>query len=370
MRPRVAVVCQSVAEGGGVANVAIHQSRELGREFEVLLMSESFPAAPIAGVEYVPVQCRRYGWLRRFAHVPNLLGFVLAVRRELRRQPAVACIVVHSHLAGVLAAGSRGVPWALVPHGDIATRPPGTFDPLVTWLYRIVEPIAWRRATMIMAISEPLARTAVRNGAEPEAVRLIPNGIDLDQFVATPVVDRTPLPLLFIGRLSVEKGPDLLTAACALLRARGVPYHLDVVGDGPLHARLLAEAVDAGLQRDVEFHGRMAPDQVREFLRRAAVLCVPSRSDAQPLVVLEALASGVPVVGTDVEGIPSMVTDGQNGLLTAPDPTSLADALQRLHEDRDLLARLAGAARHSVERYSWAHIGSALRDAVRELIDR
>jgi glycosyltransferase involved in cell wall biosynthesis len=187
-----------------------------------------------------------------------------------------------------------------------------------------------------------------------ERVRVVPNSVDLRR-MGEPVV-RAPEPLLVVSvaRLIEKKGLEDLVAACGILRARDVPVRLEIAGDGPLRAELAASASAAGLGEVLQ--GALPHEQVRELFRRASVFCLPcvvassGDRDGLPTSVLEAMALGVPVVTTDVNGLSETVIDGETGL-TVPehDPAALADALERVLGDPGLAARLSDQARTHVE---------------------
>ena len=172
--------------------------------------------------------------------------------------------------------------------------------------------------------------------------------LHLDNFTDTDVPVRTDAGsgVLFAGRLSHEKGVDVLIDAMPLLAAEAPGAVLDIVGDGPDRAELEAQAarVAPGL---VRFHGRVSADEVRARMRGAAVSAVPSRwYENQPLSVLEAFASGVPVVASALGGLTDLVTPGVDGdLVPAGDPGALAAALRPYLADATVSVRQGAAAR-------------------------
>ncbi len=298
----------------------------------------------------------------------------------------VAALFAHSHALGALV-GRRvqsefGVPYLLVVHADIHDRPPRTYDPQVTAFYRWATPIAYRYATRILAISNHIARSAIARGGEPGRVIVVPNGIDPREIstgelggggvagAAARAGDfGGPLRLLYVGRLSIEKGVADLIAACALLGRRAIAFHLCIVGDGPLRLDLERQAQELGIGDRVAFVGTQPRGQLSSFYQGADLVCVPSLSEPQGLVVLEALVAGKPVVASDVGGIPDMVRDGENGRLHPPGhPDRLAEVLGELASDRVALGRLASHTQPSViENYSWEAIGRRLRLLLDEL---
>ncbi|WP_461056596.1 glycosyltransferase family 4 protein, partial [Streptomyces pseudoechinosporeus] len=162
--------------------------------------------------------------------------------------------------------------------------------------------------------------------------------------------------IAFVGRLVEKKGlPDLIDAV-ALLRERGKPVPLDVVGGGVLEAALRTQVRVLGLDELVTFHGPLPADRVLRVLRDASVFAAPcvhaadGDRDGLPTVLLEAMAVGTPCVSTPVTGIPEAVVHGRTGLLVGErEPDALADAIDRLLADAGLRVRLATAGRAHLE---------------------
>lgn len=154
-----------------------------------------------------------------------------------------------------------------------------------------------------------------------------------------PPAERLPdLPpgfLLFVGRLRIRKGVEVLLTALDLLRLQGVAAPLVIAGDGEHRAALEAAAARRGLDASaVRFLGRADAARVRALLAAARALVVPSTYEGMPLVILEAMAAGLPVIASRVSGIPEVVVDGETGWLVPPeDPEALAAALAELLAD-------------------------------------
>lgn len=194
-------------------------------------------------------------------------------------------------------------------------------------------------------------------GIAPAAdVRRMYHGIDAQVFHPSRRVGPALVPMILsVGRLRQKKGLDTLVRACAVLAGRGLPFRCEIVGYGEEEARLRALITELDLQHQVQLTGKLARDQVLDRYARADVYVQPSRiaddgdRDGIPNVLLEAMATGVPVVATAVSGIPELVVNGHNGLLVeADDIAALADAIARLIEQPALGRELATAARHTV----------------------
>lgn len=161
------------------------------------------------------------------------------------------------------------------------------------------------------------------------------------------------LRVLAVGRLVQKKGFDVLVDACGELVRRGVDVDVRIVGEPGEHSTVVQERIrQRGLDRHVHLLGPMTQAGLYDEYRRATVFCLPCRISADgdrdgiPNVLVEAMASGVPVVTTDVSGIPEVVAHEQTGLVVpADDPAATAEALLRIHRDAALARRVAEAGR-------------------------
>ena len=228
-----------------------------------------------------------------------------------------------------------------------------------------------RRAVALIVPSRFLQEIFARFDMPAEVV---PNIIDLSRFRpsdagAASAKDRHA-PHFIVAR-NLEPLYDNETALRAF-RIATVKYRharLTIAGSGPEESRLreLAARLDIGAQ--VDFPGRLDREQMAELYRQADVMINPSLADNMPNSVLEALASGVPVVSTKVGGVPFIVEDGVTALLVEPGQAqAMADALLRLADDSALRHRLATAGLADVQRYAWPRIAPLLANVYRAAI--
>lgn len=178
-------------------------------------------------------------------------------------------------------------------------------------------------------------------------------GVDAARF-APPVRAQAngSLRLLCVGRLTPAKGQLLLVHACAELQREGLPFELTLVGDGPDRARLEDAVRRHGLQHRVQFAGALNEREVQAELARADAFVLPSLAEGIPVVLMEAMASGVPCISCPVNGIPELIDHGRSGLLATPgDVADLTAQLRRLIDDTDLRQRLAVRGRAQVEQH-------------------
>jgi len=219
-------------------------------------------------------------------------------------------------------------------------------------VYEHLQRAVLRRRDAVVAESRPLARQLADSGVPLERLHVVRNACEPPPLVAR-VHARATLGLPsagfvigWVGRLSHEKGLDVLLVALAGLR--DLPVTLAVLGDGPARAGLTALAEGAGVADRIHWCG-VVPDAARVFSAFDA-LALSSRTEGTPIVLLEAMAAGVPVVATAVGGVPDVLPlDG--GLLVPPEaPAALAVALRSLFDEPEAAAARALVARARVER--------------------
>lgn len=201
---------------------------------------------------------------------------------------------------------------------------------------------AYNPVHLFLCPSRFLAGKMKAAGVYPERLRHLP------LFVRTDDVEYKSKPgggVAFAGRLSYEKGVDVLIRATAAAEVR-----LEIAGEGPDDANLqgLAATLAEGM---VTFHGRLAPDEVGEMLRRSALAALPSRwYENQPLSVLDAHACGVPVAASNIGGVPELVEDTVDGYLVPPDdPGALAERLRLVAQSPDAAFEMGLAGRRKAE---------------------
>lgn len=263
--------------------------------------------------------------------------------------------------------------------------------------YQILGPLVfkpiWRRASALVACSAGLKARALRFLPTAD-IQVIPNGVDLEQFhpakdappdrveLAPPdsasgreTVGQAPpyapgtgvLRLLTVGRLSVTKRLPLLLEAVALLRGQGVAVHLTVVGGGALELELRRLCGRMSLEDAVTFTGRCDAQEMPEIYRAQDVFVSASMQEGMSNAMLEAMASGLPIVTTRCEGVEELIAN--NGIVV-DDPAHLAGALRSLAQDRDRLAAMAVAARRRAAQFSWSAVADRYLDCYRQVLQQ
>lgn len=273
--------------------------------------------------------------------------------------------LIHAHFAKEATATAReladelGVPFTFTAHRyDIYDKAPPDFAARAA------------AAAALITVSEANARyIAATFGVPPERIRIIPCGVDTEQFAPADLPDSESRPLIVcVARLHPVKNQELLLQACARLKADGIPFRCVLVGDGPTRQALIETITALGLASSVELAGAADQSEVLQWLKQATVAVLSSNSEGMPVSLMEAAACGLPSVATSVSGVPELIEDGITGYVVPPgDDAAMATALARILGDRNLAARMGEAARRrAVERFSiglqvdrlldvWAH---------------
>ncbi|QEG02192.1 Alpha-D-kanosaminyltransferase [Stieleria maiorica] len=251
--------------------------------------------------------------------------------------------VVHTHntaayVYGVAAARLAGVPRVIhTRHGqrfESSRRQTTLFRGLSRWVDRVV------------SVSSDGARLSVDEGIAADKTVTIFNGVDLDRFAM--VHQRPRGRAVVVARLSPEKDVASLIHAIRVAKQNGRRLELDIIGDGSERPHLESLTQSFHLCDQIRFHG--IRDDIPVVLAQASMFVLPSVTEGISLTLLEAMATGLPVVACDVGGNPEVVADGRTGILVPPrDPAALAGAIRRLDEDRDLARRFGSEGRARVE---------------------
>jgi colanic acid/amylovoran biosynthesis glycosyltransferase len=283
------------------------------------------------------------------------VGIFPKVAHGARRMQADGVTHVHCHFANHPAVAGRivhrltGIPFSFTAHGSDLHIDRRGLDAKVA------------EAAFVATVSHDNRRLILKDCGERFApkVHVVRAGVDTRLFAprngTAPVAERR-LTVLCVGTLHEVKGQAHLVDACRLLVAEGVDVGCRLVGSGPDEAALAAQIRRDGLEANVTLVGPRTRPEVAEELRRADVLVTPSvptrqgRREGIPVVLMEAMSSGIPVVASAISGIPELVEDGVSGLLAPPgDADALAAALRRLADDPELRGRLGAQGRRTVQ---------------------
>lgn len=360
---------------GGVEQVVQTLATRLAARNDVSVVTTDTQAdgVPRRAVEQGDVKVRRHRALTvaHTALAPGMFGSLLRIQRGS---------VIHLHCSTAvvpeqvwLSARLRGLRYILHFHMEVdASGPLGRLLPL--YKTHLFGRVARGAAGVIVLTESQRGFLAERYGVDPAKVYVVPNGV-AEEFFLPPrdpsaqqatgsAADSAPDPLrlLFVGRLDVQKNVARLLDALAQVCE---PVRLRLVGDGDLRPDLQAQATRLGLDDRVEFVGRKhGEDLVKEYAD-ADLFVLPSDREGMALVVLEAMAAGLPVLATAVPG--NIETVGGAGVLVEPTPKAMAAAIDTLARDRSALAAPAAAGAARVADSRWDRVVTAVEDVYEQV---
>jgi colanic acid/amylovoran biosynthesis glycosyltransferase len=209
-------------------------------------------------------------------------------------------------------------------------------------------------ASYVVCISN-FARSQLMAITDPEVwqrFRVVHCGVDLAEYARVRTrPSATELRVLCVGRLVPEKGQILLVEAVGRMRDQGVAVTLTLVGQGPTRPVIEALITRLDLSANIQLVGAMSPEEVTTLYSQHDAFCLPSFAEGIPIVLMEAMASGLPVVTTQIAGIPELVAHDDSGLLVPPgDVDALVDALIYLAQSEERRRELGNAGRQAIRR--------------------
>lgn len=237
---------------------------------------------------------------------------------------------------------------------------PGYSDRFV-FLYKIIKPlikIIWKNSFAVISNSQGLRELALKTNPK-QAIGIIYNGIDISDFV--PKSEKRPADKVIIttgaSRVTDRKGIDYLIRAIKILDQKYPNIHLKALGDGNAKANLENLAKELGLEKKVEFIGRIPRENTAPYYQEAGIFVLPSFNEGMSNAMLEALASGLPLIATNTGGTSELVEEGVNGLvIKTKDVQDLADKIEILMKDEDLRKKMGEASRRKAEAMSWEKV--------------
>jgi len=239
--------------------------------------------------------------------------------------------------------------------------------------YRFVHNNCIRLSSFIVGVSEKIVESLKKEKPWLSGKFVfIPNGIEQSflEIKRSPPSNLVDLRLLFVGSLIKPKGIDILLRALSLIDRN---IHTTIAGGGPEYSNLVNLCQSLNLTEKIEFIGPVPPSEIPSLMADHQVLVLPSYWEGRPNVVLEAMAAGMPVVGTNIDGTRELIEDGVTGFLVPPNnPKLLAKAISSLVLDRGLISKMGKKARQKIERQrlKWESTAIKYSKIYKEAIER
>lgn len=254
----------------------------------------------------------------------------------------------------------KNVPYVVFLGGRDVPRP-NPDPPYYRWLYMLLKPIIrtiWDNAAAVVACSDGL-RNLARTTDTNLKIDVIPDGLDLASFESGQrKVNPKTVRCLAIGRLIPRKGFQFLIRALPqILNKVSHNFEIEIIGDGPYQEELIGLAENLGVTFYVHFTGTVPYSELPQKYREADIFILPSLAEGMPLVVLEAMGTGLPIIASRVQGIDELVAEGINGaLFDAGDVDGLASCLVQLINAGEKRVEMGKASTEKVIPYDWKNI--------------
>ena len=361
-------------ETNGIVTAIVRHTRGLGkRGHEFLILCPRYGVDDPGGAE--PVRVERYPALSAASNAETHVALP-SLSRMVRMLREFGPDIIHVHtplpigVSGVIAAKRLGVPLVQTYHSYVPgfmqyaglTRllklDRGPRHTKETWFSWFLTRALYDRSDLVLAPSRALVELLRRHGLKPPA-RDYTNGIDLAEF---PPKAHWGLRrrIMHCGRLGFEKNTEVVVEAYARFVAERDGWQLHLLGEGPAEHYLRELIERLGIGDQVRFEGFVSREHLAESYREADIYATASTIETQGIVVLEAMASGTPVVGVDALAVPEMATHERDGFMVAPyDPDAMASAFARLADDDALRERIGRACIEDVHRHE---LGAAVEN--------
>ena len=357
---------------------------------KLVLVIQFFPPKWLAGAEIATYNIAKYLAKKHDVHVitsldeglPRVskeLGFY--VHRVSRKKPwvlgtflfwfsaykAICKIrpdIVHiqtiiNGLPGFLAKMTLKIPYVVCGHGS---------DVYLPWNFKApASRLILANADAVIALTENMKKEMEK--MYQRFVYVVPNGIEVERFKKYYYVEKSKYKktIIFIGRLQSVKGVKYLIQAMSIVRSN-CNAQLIIIGNGKGKEGLKVLANNLNLNDCIQFTGQIDNEKVLEYMAQADIFVLPSLSEGFPIVILEAMASKLPIVATNVRGLPDIVEDGVNGFLVEPrNPDQLAEKIIFLLNDDKLRLKMSRANLEKAKKYDWSCVVEQLEEVYRSV---
>ncbi len=311
----------------------------------------------------IPEAWRR-GFLPKLATIPFLLRFIFLIANQAKGSDIIHCNWSLSGLAAYLSKFIHKTPYIITVQGS------DVFKTIHIPVVRNVIGLALRKASHIIALSNELKNASIRFGVPAEHITVIPNGVNISQFPVG-LKEGRKSQLIFVGSLIERKGVSYLIQAMANLVALHPDIQLIIVGEGKDRGLLEDLTNQLGLEANVIFMGTQSQERISELLRESRLFILPSIEEGQGVVLVEALASGTPCIGSRVGGIPDVITPDVGKVVDAGDVGGLSAAIESFLIDDNLWEAASDNARIRAETYyDWNALAENMVEIYQSVISR
>lgn len=355
--------------GGGAGNATYHIAREMSQKgHDVIVVTSRFK-----GQKKVEKYNRHFTIIRiptlrqkkESVTLLELLIFTLSsliycpgLVKRLNPDSSIAFFGIPCGITSLWLKLIYGLPYVVSLRGaDV----PGFVERKVGFFHFVAKPLIkyiWHQAKAVITNSKGLRDLAL-NSFKNKPIHIIPNGVDTEFFFCNIQYPPKDVRILFVGRLSKQKGLFNLIKSIKILQYElNKNYLFEIVGEGPDKEELLKMTQKNGLSKSIQFSGWLDKQSLCYKYQQATAFAFPSLSEGMPNAVLEAMATGLPVIATKVAGNEELIRDGENGyLVPANDCYSFAQKVDQMVNEPSKLKMMSQKSREiAMDEYSWEHV--------------
>jgi len=223
---------------------------------------------------------------------------------------------------------------------------------------KLTSKMVLNNASAVIALNEDM-KIKMSNICKKDEIVILPNGIELEKFKDIYLMEQESIKktIIFVGTLKSVKGVKYLIKAMKIITEKSPDTSLLIVGDGQEKEKLETLVQELNLQNSIRFAGKVTNEQIPKYMAQADLFVLPSLSEGFPLVVVEAMASGLPIVTTNVRGLPEIVQNGENGFNVEPkNPEDLAEKILLILESKDLREKMSKKNLIKANEYTWDRV--------------
>ncbi len=335
---------------GGMEIQTMRMAEKLSRNHEVIVFTKKYKKSGNTLSKYTIVRIPNIRFNSFLSTLSFVLLSILYILKYKRKIDILQCMMIYpSGFIGFLVNKLVGVPYfSWIRGGD-------WYFGKKNFLKRILIRKVLKNSKYPVLVQSERIRKEVLLFCPTANVKVVGNGVNI------PSNWQKGKYVYFVGNLIPRKGVEYLIKAFS-----GIDGKLVIVGDGPERDKLMNLCVKYSV--NCEFKGKLPPDKIQHELKNAKILVLPAvEGEGLPNVILEAMALGIPVIATDLAGIPDIVKDGKNGFVVRPrDVKSLRDKILLLLDNEKLYKKLSINAKKTALRFSWENILNKLEEIYRE----
>ncbi len=365
--------------GGGGGNATYSIAKELAKEgINVTVLTCSFRDIPKYQKSENLQVIRIWGGRRKLekCSIFEMLLFLFnglikskGISQEIKPDACLIFFSLPTGPIGLWLKKSLGIPYIIsLQGGDV----PGFMKKelqVYHLLTNFITHSVWKKAEFVVSNSEGLSKLA-KKFMDNTKHKMIPAGVDLQIFNPSGKSRMgSKVRLLFVGRLVYQKGLDILLEALKKIKDKDL-WSLDIIGDGPLKKEILKKVKNLQIDKNINFYGWQSRDKLIKIYKDNDIFLLPSRDEGMPNVMLEAMASGLAVIGTEVSGLQEVIINNQNGLLVKKEnPHELYEAIKKLIDNKSLIKEIGDNAAFFVQKnYSWANAARSYKYLLQKAI--